>query len=278
MQNYSNLSEVKYMDNMHEFNNNNTLNNLNIVDALPKKFFDENNNAFVLSSYDKKKNEFIFEPLHSKIKFSAKICQDCIVILDINNKFNNFALALEEVYNSTLIVGKHNIFQNTSINLKRGIVDCKIGNNNSFWNLGMNLGDTYSVTIGNEGIFAAGLQIMANMGHSYIDLNSGKYINMKQNCISIGNHVWIARNVLLGSKASIADNCIVAASSFVNDSFTDPHCLIGGTPARVLRKNIDWKEPHPSLFILKEYCKNKNLTFSYKYLKECLEEYSDRFI
>ena len=53
--------------------------------------------------------------------------------------------------------------------------------------------------------------------------------------ITIGNNVWICDNVVILAGAHIGNNCVVAANSVVNKTFPD-NCLIGGTPAKILKK------------------------------------------
>ena len=53
--------------------------------------------------------------------------------------------------------------------------------------------------------------------------------------ISIGNNVWICDNVVILAGAKIGNNCVIAANSVVNKEFPD-NCLIGGVPAKIIKK------------------------------------------
>lgn len=53
--------------------------------------------------------------------------------------------------------------------------------------------------------------------------------------ISIGNNVWICDNVVILAGAKIGNNCVIAANSVVNKEFPD-NCLIGGVPAKIMKK------------------------------------------
>jgi len=59
--------------------------------------------------------------------------------------------------------------------------------------------------------------------------------------ITIGKHVWIGSGVKILKGASIADHSVVAANSLVVDRFDEPNVLIGGSPARILRREISWE-------------------------------------
>ena len=50
----------------------------------------------------------------------------------------------------------------------------------------------------------------------------------------IGSNCWVGCNVVFLPNSEIGDNCIVAANSVVNRKFPD-NCMIGGTPARILK-------------------------------------------
>ena len=58
--------------------------------------------------------------------------------------------------------------------------------------------------------------------------------------IHIGNRVWVGNRVIVGRGVEIADGCVVAAGSVVTKAFPEPHCLIAGVPARVIRTGIEW--------------------------------------
>lgn len=59
--------------------------------------------------------------------------------------------------------------------------------------------------------------------------------------VTIGNHVWIGSHAKIYKGVSIADGCIVAGNATVTRSVAEPNSLIAGSPARVIRKNVEWK-------------------------------------
>lgn len=54
----------------------------------------------------------------------------------------------------------------------------------------------------------------------------------------IGNDVWFGRECTVMPGVQIGDGCIVAAHSVVTKRFP-PYCVIGGNPARLIRKRFD---------------------------------------
>lgn len=56
--------------------------------------------------------------------------------------------------------------------------------------------------------------------------------------IVIGNDVWIGRESTVMPGVHLGDGCIVAAQSVVTKSF-EPYSVIGGNPARLIKKRFD---------------------------------------
>ncbi len=55
--------------------------------------------------------------------------------------------------------------------------------------------------------------------------------------IQIGNDVWIGRDALILSGVSIGDGAVIAARSVVTKS-VDPYTIVGGNPAKPIRKRF----------------------------------------
>ena len=58
--------------------------------------------------------------------------------------------------------------------------------------------------------------------------------------VVIGNHVWFGSGVCITKGALVPDNSVVGMRSLVTKKFTEPHTVIAGCPARVVRTGIDW--------------------------------------
>ena len=55
------------------------------------------------------------------------------------------------------------------------------------------------------------------------------------NPVSIGNGCWLCANAILLPGVTIGNKCVVAAGAVVADSFEDD-CLLGGVPAKIIKK------------------------------------------
>lgn len=95
------------------------------------------------------------------------------------------------------------------------------------------------ILIGNNCMFAYGIDIRNGDSHSIYDKVNGKRINVAQN-IDIKDHVWLAGNVKVLKGSSIASGCIVGNSSLVTNKLEEQDSIYVGCPAVLKRKGITW--------------------------------------
>ena len=57
--------------------------------------------------------------------------------------------------------------------------------------------------------------------------------------VKIGNKVWIGMNVTILKGVTVGDASVIAAGSVVTNNVPE-NCLVGGVPARVLKKSVKW--------------------------------------
>lgn len=246
-----------------------------IIGNIPDCIKDENGNFFFAASPVKEDYEYEILPLSElNVKYTYANCNESGIIVHASNKFNNTHLRVCDAYGANIIIGKLNKIINTNITAMNGYKPLfSMGDNNLVWGLSATIADVMENKIGNDCLFGAGLIIRAGQTHAIIDKITGDYLNKMENCVSIGNHVWTALSVQISGKASIANNCIIGAKSFVNSRFDETNCLIAGLPAKVIRRNVDWERSTPLKIITKRYCLDKKIPFSWKYGREALEHY-----
>ncbi|MFD1187711.1 acyltransferase, partial [Pontibacter rugosus] len=58
--------------------------------------------------------------------------------------------------------------------------------------------------------------------------------------IEIGNKVWIGSSVSIFKGTRVAHGCVVASNSVLKGNFPEENCLIAGSPARVIKRNVAW--------------------------------------
>jgi len=103
--------------------------------------------------------------------------------------------------------------------------------------IGMNTiinGFDNKVIIGECVSIAQNVNIMSGSGPN-ASLKFQKIFPIIKGEVVIGNHTWLGASVIIMPNVRLGQFCVVAANSFVNSSFPD-YCIIGGTPAKLIRK------------------------------------------
>lgn len=111
-----------------------------------------------------------------------------------------------------------------------------IGNATYFsgWNI---IYSTVGVTVGERCAIGWQTQFLDNDLHELrIEGNLGR----QSGEIVIGDRVWLGSRVTVLKGTTIGSGCVVAAGSVVSGNFSKEACLIGGTPARVIREGVWW--------------------------------------
>lgn len=97
-----------------------------------------------------------------------------------------------------------------------------------------------SIEIGSDCMLSSQIYISTGDGHSVCDANCLERTNESKS-IKIGNHVWIGTQVIVGKGVHIGDNSIVAAGSVCTSSIENQaNVIVGGNPASVVRRNVNW--------------------------------------
>lgn len=99
------------------------------------------------------------------------------------------------------------------------------------------------IVIGNYTLLAPNVGIISS-NHAMSD-----YRKHKKSKVIIGNYCWIGMNSVILPGVILGDHTIVGAGAVVTKSFEEGSCIIGGNPARVIRKLskeeiIDYRDEH----------------------------------
>lgn len=98
--------------------------------------------------------------------------------------------------------------------------------------------EAQTISFGPDCMVASYVTVRTGDGHVIFDRASGERINPSRS-IKVGAHVWLGdRSTILGG-ADIGDGCIVGAQSLLKKR-AEPHCLVAGVPAKLIRENIEW--------------------------------------
>ena len=90
------------------------------------------------------------------------------------------------------------------------------------------------VTIGSHVSIAPSVNIMADSGPN-ASKEMQEFFPLVTGNIKIGNHCWLGTNSVIMPEVELGDFCVVAANSFVNQSF-ESYSVIGGNPAKLIKK------------------------------------------
>ena len=110
----------------------------------------------------------------------------------------------------------------------------EIGDNSYVGMLSILNGYAAKVVIGKNVSIAQRVNIMADSGPNASPEMQQYYPLIKGN-ITIGDHSWIGANVVIMPGVELGEFCVVAANSFVDKNFP-PYSVIGGSPAKLLKK------------------------------------------
>lgn len=129
------------------------------------------------------------------------------------------------------VIGRNVSFQGTpfpsSVTVGKG-ARLHIGDN-VFFNYGLDIGCTHSITIGSNTIIGPMVNMIDSNFHpvDMEDRSQSKPIVLEEN-------VWIGRGAVILPGVTIGSGSVVAAGSIVTRD-VPPNVLAGGTPARVIR-------------------------------------------
>lgn len=164
----------------------------------------------------------------NKVTLGQGVLYDCLEIYMLGN--NNRVTIKDggnfKRYNRIFIQGDNN-----SIEIGERVVFDQ--------NVNITVAEGTSVRIGNDCIIANGVKIRTSDQHEIFGFN-GVRINTAKNVI-IGSHVWLGNSVVVMKGTTIGDGTVIGINSMVLKDIPK-NCVAVGTPAKVIKENIKWKE------------------------------------
>lgn len=184
----------------------------------------------------KKKNIIFYKPVSCYISKSAqiniggKLAFNFHINKNIKNKSAGYLIMRD---NSKLnIQNNFNVLAGGTI----GIVDnAKLTIGSGYMNMNSKIYCFNEIRIGDDVIISENVTIRDSDSHDILD---GKH--KKSAPINIGNHVWIGLNAIILKGVTIGDGAIIAAGAVVTRDVPS-NSLVAGVPAKVIKKNVEWK-------------------------------------
>lgn len=207
----------------------------------------DNNGNRLECEDDQLKCKIEFKGFNSRIKIGKDfVAQEGATIIVENGSeiiIGNYVSLYEDITVEAYSEGKIEIGNNFKC-LKDSIITCHGGE--------ITIGDYVStgrrffctngkpcvINIGNDCMFSHDISILGG-GHSIFDIDTRENIIRKHQNITIGNHVWLGKNVVVLHNADIGNGCIIGASS-VAKLKTEENCVIAGNPAKVIKTKHIW--------------------------------------
>lgn len=141
--------------------------------------------------------------------------------------------------NNTIIIGDSASYKKGHVRVVDDGQTVSIGKGSTFERCNMICAEGCNITIGDNCMVSWDVVIRTTDSHSILDYATKKRVNYGAS-VSIGDHVWIGAGVIVGKGASVANDCIIGTRSFVNRPHTEEHCILAGTPAKIVKTGVTW--------------------------------------
>lgn len=113
-----------------------------------------------------------------------------------------------------------------------------------------------SILIGDNTMLSNNIEIHTSDYHGIYDLQ-GNRVNPDKNII-IGKHVWIGLGTKILKGTKIPDGCVIAAGAVVTKTYKEKNSIIAGIPAKVIKRDIFWKNERKNKVVIPAELKYKN--------------------
>ncbi|WP_300680168.1 acyltransferase [Nocardioides sp.] len=97
-------------------------------------------------------------------------------------------------------------------------------------------GDRAHVVIGDDGMFASDVEVLASNVHTVFDLDGTPNKDKKT---EIGPHVWLGKGSRIIAGSTIGRGSVIGGFSVVAGRIPN-NCVAAGNPCRVVKRNIFW--------------------------------------
>lgn len=122
-----------------------------------------------------------------------------------------------------------------------------IGDGTTFQSVYILCQEGCNVDIGRWCMFSRDIEVRTTDAHSVVEVATGQRIN-KPASIFVGDHVWVSVGALISKGASIPEDSIVGAFSFVNRAFMEKNTIIAGAPAKAVKAGVTWNRSRKDKF------------------------------
>jgi acetyltransferase-like isoleucine patch superfamily enzyme len=155
-----------------------------------------------------------------------------------NTKLDNISVKINGSHNKIIILSGC-VLHSTELWIEDDYCEITIGRGTTIESAHIAVTENNSsIKIGADCMFAKEIVVRTGDSHSIIDLDTNKRLNFARSVV-IGNHVWLGHRSVILKGVNIGDNSIIATSSVVTKNVAK-NTLVGGTPAKILKSNVNW--------------------------------------
>ena len=141
--------------------------------------------------------------------------------------------------NNVVRIGKWTSFWNSKICVEDDNNEVSIGNHTKILgHTDMSAIEGTKILIGNECGFSTDVIMRTGDSHSILDME-GRRVNASKDIV-LEDHVWVGIKVICMKGTYVSRHSIVAAGAVVSGKFMEPNCIVGGVPAKVIKRDIEW--------------------------------------
>jgi acetyltransferase-like isoleucine patch superfamily enzyme len=183
------------------------------------------------------KNQIILDSWCYLNRIKIRGYNNKIIIKNSTFKLNKIEISGN---NNILVIDGARIITNSSFIIKDNNNSISIGKNTGISKSRIVCcGNNEKIDIGDDCMFADGVEIWNCDTHSIIEKDSRKRLNFAGSII-IENHIWLCRGVNILKNVTIHENTVIGVNSIVTKGMYDRNSLYVGIPAKKVKNNIDW--------------------------------------
>ena len=130
------------------------------------------------------------------------------------------------------VTGNFDFYTGINITIDKD-ANLKVGSGYSNDNVDINC--YKEISIGHNVVISKGVIIRDSDNHVINNL----YDRVSQKIV-IGDNVWIGMRAIILKGVNIGNGAVIAAGAVVNSDVPD-NCIVGGVPAKIIKKDINWK-------------------------------------
>ena len=143
-------------------------------------------------------------------------------------------------HNVTITIGRRNYLGHTKFFVEDDYSNLTIGEENIFGhNNHVAVTEGTKISFKNKCLMAQNVTFRSGDSHGIFDKETKQRINTAQN-VTIGNRVWFGYNTTVLKGVEIKDDTIVATGSTVIKSPEESNVILGGIPAKIVKRKVYW--------------------------------------